>query len=640
MRPEHWFQTLRLRLRSLFRRPQADQELAEELEYHVQQTIQEYVAKGLSATEAHHAALRDFGGVAQIIEGCRDMRKVNWIHNLIQDVRYGLRMLRKAPGFTVVSVLTLALGIGANTAIFSVVNSVLLKPLPYPDPERLVLVSLRVKTGGSQNLTMGTDDFLALNSRQSTFDGVAALKMTDNGFTLTGSGAPEQYAGSAVTADFFAILGVRPLLGRTFLRGEDQPGHKRSVVISHRFWREHLHADPDAVGKELTLDSNSYTVIGVMPPDFHFGPQDNDELWPILQLRPLNRRPPYFLLTIGRLRAGVSEAQAAADASGIARQVQQQYPDSPFSSAGIQPMKKLLVGNVQLALLVLLGAVGLVLFIAVVNVANLQVARAAGRAKEMAVRSALGASRGRLIAQLLTENILLALVGGALGLFVSQWPLSMIRGLAGDIVPRLGEVTIDTRVLAFTAAIALLSGVVFGLFPALRAHVSSVNEFLKEGGRTGQGPRNRRLRDALVVAEFSLALVLLVGSGLLLRSLLTLESVSPGFSPEHIVTMQFSLPAQRYADSAKVTSFYQELLQKVENMPGVKSAAIASSLPPNLLEISNPSICPADLRFRARHPMWRRRFRSAQVTFRRWVMCRSSADALSLMPTGLRPAVF
>lgn len=507
-----------------------------------------------------------------------------------------LRILRRFPAFTLVAIATLALGIRANSAMFSVVNGVLLRGLPYPQPDKLVFIVLRTAKDGSESNAMGVADFLALESRQRSFQGVAAFSQTD-GLALTGKGTPAQIAGTTVTGDFFAILGVKPLLGRTFLPGEDKPGEPGTVVVSQRFWRQHLNSDPNAMGEELTIDAKPYTVIGVMRGDFHFGAHDDDEIWPVMQLEPLNHRFPYFLHVIGRLKPGATEAQAVTDTSEIARDVQKQFPDSPYSGAGLHSMKEVLVGDVRIPLLILLGAVGLVLLIAVVNVANLQMARASAREREMAIRSALGASSFRLAVQLLTENILLAMIGAALALSISHWSIDLLRRMAANAVPRLDEVTVDGRVLAFTALIALLSGILFGLVPVMRLRPAGISETLKDGGRSGTASSARRLHNLLVISEFALALVLLVGAGLLIRSLYRLESVSPGFRPDHLITMQLSLPAQRYGDSTKVTAFYQELLGRTENLPDVKSAAISESLPPNLLAVMNPFYLPGE------HPM-------------------------------------
>jgi predicted permease len=533
-----------------------------------------------------------FGNAIRVEKDTRQTSTGEWLDRLLYDTRFGLRQLHKSPGFAAVAILTLALGIGANATMFSLVNGVLLKPLPYPDPNRLAYLGLRTQTGDLSD-SMSVNDFLALESRQRSFDAVAALETFDYAWTFHGT--PKQIAGTAVTAGFFSVLGVKPLIGRTFVHNEDKPGQKLVVVVSHHFWKNHLLAAPDAIGRELTLDGRRYTVIGVMAQDFNFGSRDTDQLWPIRQLTPTSKRQPFFLTVIARLKSGVTYGQAVADASAIAKGVLELYDrDGSLSSAGIRPMKQVLIGNVEQELLMLLSAVAMVLLIAVVNVANLQVARACTRKKEMAIRSALGAGRARLIVQLLTENVLLALIGAALGLLVAWWSVSAVCGLVGGIVPRLNEVTVDAHVLAFTGTIALVSGILFGLVPALHWQESSVNESLKEGGRVSSDVRGRRVRKVLVVAECSLALVLLIGSGLLVRSLSRLQSVNPGFNPDHTLAVPLSLPSQRYPDSARVIAFCQELLRKMENTPGVKSAALSKSLPPNLLDWENPFYLPGE----------------------------------------------
>jgi putative ABC transport system permease protein len=564
---------------------QREDDLQAELESHLQMSKQDRIERGAAVEEAEHASQRELGNVGLIREVTREMWGRTAMERLIQDLRHAIRMLFKAPGFAAVSILTLGLGIGANTAIFSVVNGVILKPLPYAQPERLVGIFLHGR--GLDRGSMGNADFLALDQRQQTFEHVAAISPSSLGFTLTGFGAPQIVPGTSVTPEFFSVLGVQPVLGRTFFAEEGKPGGNLSVVVSYRFWEEFLHADPAAVGGSVMVNGKGHTVIGILPPDFHFG--RHNELWPILQLESAQQRPPYWLIPIGRLKPGVSEAQAAADASRIAAQVQQQFPRSEDTSAIIVPMKELVVGDVSEALLVLLGAVGFVLLIAVVNVANLQLSRASSRGREMAIRTALGAGRRRLVSQLLTESVVLAALGGTLGLGFAYYGIRIGLALSPDVVPRMNEVTIDGRVLVFTAGIAIVTGILFGLAPALRFANSPLGDSLKGGSRAGTSSRGtRRLHHALVVAEFSLALVVLAGAGLLIRTLFELQSVSPGFSTSHIQTALLPLPRARYSDAPQLTSFYEQLLERIRNSPGVEAAAIALSLPPNLLELTNP----------------------------------------------------
>ena len=574
-----------LRLGELFRRDRRERDLAAELESHLQLHIEDNLRAGMTAAQARREALMKLGGVEQTKENYREQRGVPLVETFLQDLRYAFRMLNKSPGFTIVAVLTLALGIGANTAIFSVVNGVLLKPLPYRQPDRLV--SLFLHGRGLDRGVMGTADFLALNQRQKAFEQVAAFSPSSIGFTLTGFGSPQMIPGTSVTSDFFSVLGAQPFMGRAFLPEEGRPGGNLSVVVSHHFWEQFLHADPAAVGGSIRLGSKSYTVIGVLPLDFHFG--SHNELWPILQLQPANRRPPYWLSTVGRLKPGISETQAAADASLIAKQVREQFPLSDDTSTIVVPLKDLMVGDTSEALLILLVAVGFVLLIAIVNVANLHLSRSASRIREFAIRSALGAGRRRLISQLLTESLVLAVFGGLLGLAVAYGGVRAILALSPDVLPRMEEITVDGRVLAFTALIAVMTGIVFGLVPAMRSSGSPAGPSLREGGRTATSGRSaRRLHGVLVVAEFSLALVVLTGAGLLIRTLSQLQSVNPGFNSSHIVTALLTLPQARYANAPQVTSFYEQLLARVQNTPGVEAASMTMSLPPNLLELTNP----------------------------------------------------
>jgi putative ABC transport system permease protein len=576
-------------MKAMLRRGKSDAELDEELRGYLDAATAQKVKEGMTEREARRTTRLEIGSADSVRE---EVHAAGWesaVETFWQDARFALRMLRKCPGFTFVAVLTLAAGIGANTAIFSVVDAVLLKPLPYPDSGRLCMVFLQDPALGLDRGDYGYADFRALAQRQRTFSSVAAINSPDNGFTLLGAQAPQEIPGTKASAAFFDVLGVKPLLGRTFLPREDQLGEPLSVVVSERFWREHLRGDPAALGQALTLSGTSYTIVGVMPASFHFGKNDNDELWPILQLHPLAQRPPFFLAVVGRLNPRVSAAQASADASRIAADVTRQYPRSDKVNALAVPLKEVLVGNSRRALLVLLGAVGVVLLIGVVNVASLQVARSAARGKEMAVRSALGASRSRLVRQLLTESILLSAIGGALGLAIAHWGFDVVVSLNPGVVPRMDEIGLNGTVLLYTLGIAMLSGVLFGLTPTFRMSAWGVGASLNQSGRgSPESSASSVLHNFLVVSEFSLALILLIGAGLLIRSFARLQSVSPGFDPAHILTMRVPLPAAQYTKASQVTGFYQGLLDNIESKPGVQAAGITMSLPPNLLEVENP----------------------------------------------------
>ncbi|HEX8184568.1 MAG TPA: ABC transporter permease [Blastocatellia bacterium] len=507
------------------------------------------------------------------------------METVIKDFRFAIRMLSKNPGFTVVAVIALALGIGANTAIFTVVNSVLLRPLPFKEPDRLVMTYGMDPKIGMDKLPLSVADYLDWRSRNQVFESVSAF--SDNYFNYTSGETPEQVHGARVTADFFSTLGAQAQVGRVFQHEEDQPGTEAVVVVSYGFWQRQLAARPDVIGQQINLNSRPFTVVGVMPASFTY--PEEVVLWVAQKLDPPTRRGPYFMWGLGRLKPGATIEQARAEMNVIARNVQQEIRstqnDWTFTAASLTEET---VGNVRPALLFLLGAVVFVLLIASANVANLLLSRAASREKEIAIRTALGASRVRLVRQLLTESLLLALTGGAIGLLLALWGVDVLIGLSPENIPRLGEVRVDGGVLGFTFLISLASGIIFGLAPALYSSRPNLNESLKEGGRgASEGFGRRRLRRALVVSEIALSLMLLISAGLMIKSFLRLQNVSPGFNPENILTMQISLPGAKYSDNSKTSAFFQELLTKVESLPGVESAGLSFSLPPNLLEVSD-----------------------------------------------------
>jgi putative ABC transport system permease protein len=566
-------------------RRKRDEELDEEIRSHLRMAARERVERGESPEQAEREARREFGNVALVKEVTRGMWGWSRLEEFAGDVGYGLRMMRRAPAFSAVVVLTLALGIGANTAIFSVVNAVLLKPLPFKDPERVVMVWLKgAEAAGGDRVPLSLADFLDWRAQTHSFERVAFFH-SDN-FNYAGGDTPEEVNGAVTSADFFNVFGARAELGRTFLPEEEKPGAPRVVVVSHGFWQRRLGADPRAVGREITLDSQPYTVVGVMPARFDF-PREDVELWAAYQIQPPARRGPNWLRGVARLRQGVTIQQARAELNAL--------PDSARSNQPPQgerftvlPVNDYLVGDVRAALLILLGAVALVLLVAAANVANLMLARSASREKEVAVRLALGASRARIIRQLLTESLLLASVGGGLGLLLAFWGVELLLALNPGQIHRLQQATLDARVLAWTAAVSLLTGLVFGLAPALQASKAGLNETLKEGGRgSTEGAGRRRLRGALVVAEMALALMLLVGAGLLVRSFVSLRRVDPGVNPSHVVTMQVPLPRTKYSENEQRLGLYEQLLARVEGVPGVESAALASSLPPDMQTLWN-----------------------------------------------------
>jgi len=502
---------------------------------------------------------------------------------LIQDLRYGIRTLLKNPGFAAVAAITLAVGIGANTAIFSVVNATLLRPLPYAEPDRLSFVTIdRLEQG--RRFTVSKADFLILKEQMQGFEKLAAI--TTDRLNLTGVSEPERVSAMSVTADFFSILGVPPLLGRGFAAGEDRPGTPPVAVVSHSLWQRHLSGDPGAIGRAITLNDQTYTVVGVMPPDFTF--LRACDVWPILQLTPPTKRPPFFYRLVGRLKPGVGEPQLRAELAAMHDRVEAAWPDPQKSGWAFEaePLKEYITGGARPALLVLSVAVGFVLLIATANVANLLLSRAATREREIAVRAALGAPRRRLVRQLLTESLILAGLGGGLGLVLALWGIDLLSALEPGTLPRVSEVRIDRGVLVFTSLLSLASGVLFGLAPALQISRTRVNATLKEGGRAATETRGRkRLRGLLVIGQIALALMLLVAAGLMVKSFIRLQHVDPGFDPEGLLTVQLSLSQARYPDAPQQAAFYRRLVERARSLPGVRAASMSDSIPPDRLEI-------------------------------------------------------
>jgi predicted permease len=500
------------------------------------------------------------------------------MEKLIQDVVYGARMLRKSPGFTLIAVLTLALGIGANTALFSIVNGVLLNPLPFPHPEQLVM--LHESKPNFEQGSISYPNFRDWQKENRSFSSIAISRGT--AFTLTGVGEGEQVEGQFVSSDFFSILGVQPLLGRFFGLGEDEVGAAPNILISEGFWKRKLSASPDAVGKTLTLDGKIFTIIGIVPATFHLRVSsfaESQVYAPIGQWgNPLltQRGSGLGIHGIGRLKPGISVDQAQADMERVSRNLAAAYPDDDKGiSAKLVPMKQAMVGNIQKFLLVLLAAVGFVLVISCVNVANLLLARSTGRAREMAIRTALGASRSRVMSQLLVESLLLAIVGGGLGLLLAAFGTRTALNLLPTTLPRAEEIGLDLRVLLFTASISLVSGVLFGLVPAMKVSRPDLHDTLKEGGRGLSGVRHR-VQSVFVVTEIALALVLLIGAGLMIRSLVRLWSVDPGFDSRNVLTFGLSLrPSLSDASPEAIRSAFREVDRNLEATAGVRGASLS-----------------------------------------------------------------
>ena len=497
---------------------------------------------------------------------------------LLQDIRYGVRVLAKSPGFTLIAVLTLALGIGANTAIFSVVNAVLLRPLPFPNESRIVRAwgnfPLYDKAGVSP------PDFLAYREQNHVFEQFGAISFGSNLFNMAGNEKPQQVKASLVTQGFFEVLGVRPLLGRSFSLADEKESEPRAVILSNRFWRERFGGDPGVLGKTLRLDASQKTIVGVLSADL---PLFSDaELWipAPFQNEGMSSHRTHFLRPIGLLRSGVSIPQAQADLNTIAAQLAADFPDTNKDwNLRLEPARNALVGDARPMLLVLLGAVGLVLLIACANVASLLLARNSVRGREIAIRTALGAGRFRLVRQMLTESVLLALAGGAAGILFAGWGVAILSRAGVDALPRLNEVSVNGPVLLFTAAVALITGILFGLGPALQASRRDLTLSLKEGGAAGDSRRKHRAHNALVVAEVALALVVLIASGLLLNSFWRIIHVRPGFDATNVLTTQISLIDQTYKDDARRIAFFEQLQDRLKAAPGVESAGFITELP-------------------------------------------------------------
>jgi putative ABC transport system permease protein len=622
-------------LHALFRKKRAEQELYEEMKFHLEKQVEENAAAGMDEEEARYAALRQFGGVEQIKEECRDAWGVRLIEELIQDIRFALRQLGRNPGFTTVAVLTLALGIGANTAIFSVVDALVLRPLPYAHNDRLVWIAESIPALKSEVATGG--DYVAWKEQNHTLDRIAAYDTTYRGslregapgpgsadFNLTGRATPARVHSAFVSASFFATLGVEPQLGRAFTENEDQPNGPHVVVLMHSFWQQYFGSDPHVLGRTVNLDEAPYTVVGVMPASFHFpGDSDVQILLPLAlnQARELLRtQGQRQVRIIGRLKPGISLAAARADLDEIRKRAQPSGgpelagggggqghamrtpgrggpggqlrhntsgpPEMapPASELKVVPLAEHLAGNLRPAMLILLGAVGLVLLIACANVANLMLTRASARTREVAVRAALGAGRWRLVRQLLAESVTLAVAGGMAGLLLAAWGVGVIArlipaGVGGGILA-VAAPKVDGNVLLFALAASIFTGILFGLAPAAIVTRPALAEGLNEGARGGSpGGRRGWLRGALAVAELSLALVLLIGAGLLIKSFYRLLQVNPGFAPERVLTMDLSLTGARYPTPQQKSEFFSQVLRRVESLPGVRSAALTDSLP-------------------------------------------------------------
>jgi predicted permease len=564
---------------NLVHRGDVERELDEEIISYVDLLTAEKTAEGLSPAAARRAALIEADGVEQIKERVRDVQAGAWVAECGRDIRYAVRMLRRSPGFTVVAVLTLALGVGANTAVFAVINGVLLRSLPFPEPERLFLVSFMppVPAGGSgvDAPYMRDVHYLDFRGRDHLFQHLATYSKSPR--ILVGAGDPAHVVSASTTDDFFAVLGVSTVLGRGFVANDVAPGYDHVVVIGDALWRTRFGGDGHIVGRTITLDGIDHEVIGVMPPGFAFPP--GTELWTPFAVR-LNPHLTWSRVVVGRLKPGVTDREARAEIEALAPHFSEFPTGQPPWRADIAPLKELLVANARSSLQIFAGAVVFVLLIACANVANLLLTRATGRRHEMAVRATLGANRARLIRQTLTESAVLSLTGGAAGILLSIWAVRALLMLApSGTLPRLDMVHVDGWVLPFTLGISLLTGLMFGIAPALRATDIDLQHRLSRSGRTVAGGRER-LRDALAVGEIALALVLVTGAGLLLKSFLRLRAVDPGFHADHVTTLTVDLPAAVYNSRSRLRQFHSQLLGEFAQLPDVSAVGAVNWLPP------------------------------------------------------------
>jgi putative ABC transport system permease protein len=579
---------LLFRLRALFRRGTVEAEMDEELRSHFQNQMEKYAASGMPRAEAVRRARLEFGGYEQLKEECRDARGVSIVETLLQDVRYALRILRGSPGFTVVAILTLALGIGANTAIFSVIDSVLLRPLPYRDPAGLVMLWENNSQHASPHNTVSPPDFLDWQNRNSVFAEMAA--MFDQHANLTGNGLPQEVVLQDVSANFFSVLGVNPIVGPGFTAENGKAGHDDVVVLSYGFWKERFAGDAAIIGKTILLNGHAQTIVGVAPENFSWFIKDGSftgakpQMWTpfVFPARFSDRKGiGRFLSVVARLRPGETVPRAQSQMNTIAARIAEEYPDfNKYWGANVVPVRDQISGDLRPALLILFGAVVFVLLISCANVSSLLLARAAAREREIAVRTAIGASPWRIARQLLTESVLLALIGGAIGVALAVWGTNLLLAAGPENLLDLRSIPIDWRVLAFAAGSTLLAGLLFGVLPSYISSHSGISETLKESGRgSSAGKRRRFARSAFVVTQMSLAVVLLAGSGLLIRSFIRLVGVDPGFDASHLLTFKVSLPTSKYNGDKALLEFFQQLLSRVSHLPGVRSASMCSFPP-------------------------------------------------------------
>ena len=570
------FTDLLARLRALFRRQAVESELDEELRAHLENEIAKYVAAGVPTLEAARRAHLALGGLEQTREQCRDARGIGFLENLIYDLRYGFRVLRKSPAFAALAILTLALGIGANTAMFSVTEGIVFAPLSYSEPDRLV--SVWESNPRFPRVWVSYPNFLDWQSTARSFEQIAAF--WEQGIDLTVPGTPEHLNGKQISAGFFSTLGAELAFGREFSREEDRHGGNKVAIISNRLWRSRFAASPEVLGHSVTLNGADYSIVGVTQPGFRLE-RDADVYVPLGQADPmvLSNRATHAIASIARLKVGVSTSQAQAEMTALQSGLNQLYPqDNRDIGIFIEPLKQSIVGDVRGTLLLLLGAVGLVLLIACANVANLVLARSTTRAREFAVRSALGASRSRLVRQLLTENVLLSMAGAGLGLLMASFTVKSVLAASPELLPQTENIHLNVPVLLFTLVVSITVGILFGLAPALKICSHDPQSSLKEGGRGSTG-EHHRAQSGLVIVQMALTLVLLVSAGLLLRTIRHLWEVNPGFDTQHLITFRVGVSRSLTKTPASTRIAYQQLIERIRQIPGVHAADFTDVVP-------------------------------------------------------------
>ena len=578
---------LRHRLRSLLRRSSLEAEMRRELQIHIEQLTQEHLKAGMSEAEARRAARLAFGSIDSTEERCRDMRRVHLLEDFLKDVGYAVRVLRRSPGFTITAVLSFALGIGANTAIFSVVNAFLIRPLPFPEPERLVAVFEREVMGDEQEMSVAPGNFLDWRQQSTKFEQLSAFRT----FTATVSGASsdsgaERIVACSCSGNLFATLGVAPALGRPFHADDDRFGAARVIVIGHDLWQRHFGGSPDVIGRGLRVNGDDYEIVGVMPRGFAYPIRDTEAWRPLLQTLPPAqqvRHDLHYLEVVGRVRSSSSNAEATAEVDAISARYKAAHPnEATGKGATVVPLHESVSRWARTSLLILLGAVFCVLLIACVNVANLMLTRALKRSREIGLRAALGAARGRIVRQLITETLVLAIAGGIAGALVAGALIDTLaaRAPGADGVMLSGTVRIDPAVFAFALAIAVAGGLMVGVVPALRASRADVVNDLKEATTSATASRSHgRFRASFIVAEMALSLMLLIAAGLLLRSFARLHQIDPGIRTDHVLTMGTTLVGPQYRQAPERSAFLSRLGERLTALPGVTSAGLSTCLP-------------------------------------------------------------